>query len=114
MDVGMQRGIGFGRHPSAKDLGAGIPPGHYSVASRPPRHLISIGPKTGHPLEEGHWSTEKTLSAPVLVPVLTEALSGILQAVIEPAFSFVSIPYLPRRPIGRRGEPFGHSSGSSA
>ena len=74
--------------------------------------LVPEEPCKCHPL--GHWSTEKTLSAPVLVPVLTEALSCILQAAIEPAFSFVSIPYLPRRPTERRGDPFSHPSGSSA
>ena len=64
---------------------------------------------------KGICQTEKTLSVPVFLhPVLTEALSCILQAVIEPAFSFVSIPYLPLRPTGRRGDPFSHPSGSSA
>jgi hypothetical protein len=65
-----------------------------------------------HPL--GHAATEKRCPSRFFHPVLTEALSCILQAVIEPAFSFVSIPYLPRRPTDRRGDPFSHPSGSSA
>ena len=50
----------------------------------------------GHPL--GHWSTEKTLSAPVFIPVISAAQVH-LQSRFNPAFSFLLIPHPPRRPL---------------